>query len=52
MLENEDFGDTSSYRIADAATRAGLEKTRVFCKKPNPPGFFGKTHGFFKKARV
>ena len=32
--------------------RSGLEKTRVFYKKTNLPVFFGKTHGFLKKARV
>ena len=40
-------------QIADSLNpKPGLEKTRVFYKKTNPPGFFGKTHGFFKKARV
>ena len=27
----------------------GWKKPVGFIKKPSPPGFYGKTHGFFKK---
>ena len=45
--------DTSTPNYAsNGAMPPGLDKTRFFYKKPKQPGFFGKTHGFFFKARV
>jgi hypothetical protein len=46
-ITSRPFRIFSKIRGGILGSRSGLEKTRVFLKKPSPVGFFGFLFGFF-----